>query len=72
MEPHPIITAFALAGLFLFLFALVTGRALITDADNEKAKELIWQYTRVISALLAIFLLLYMLVKFIWRLVGRS
>jgi hypothetical protein len=44
---------------------------LITDADNEKAKELIWQYTRVISALLAIFLLLYMLVKFIWRLVGR-
>jgi hypothetical protein len=56
VETQPIVNAFALAGFSLFLFALAMGRALITDQDSEKAKQLIWRASRVISALLAIFL----------------
>jgi hypothetical protein len=46
MEPHPIIIAFALAGIVYFLFAMIMRK------DTEENREAFWQCSRTITAML--------------------
>jgi DMSO reductase anchor subunit len=53
MEPAPIITAFALAGIAYFVVGILTMRK-----DTEGRKEAFWQCSRAITAVLGVVLIL--------------